>query len=372
MKQLQTNKKILAQEHKQRIASFKKSLCVFAETIGKENGETNKPDTEDEMMVYAGNKIKHETQAVIYENHNFFSPISGMVLATEIRKEGSEKEQKLQAELSDVTLQQNQVEARKQETVPDKPLTFKRRLVYFALTLLGTVEGLYAFKAFRSKSYDMLTSICTGIGLGLVVSICTHYAARWCRHAERKLVRTCRILVSLILPLILFFAIAHIRADGYATDRAYQNLLYSDISAQGGNGTLELFLISYVFYLAAFFLSYVFAKSKQELQTEKEHKKACGTCKDLSTKANNLKVQIDRVHTETRKKSREALENFEQAVASEREIVSVADIALQCYIEKNLRYRSDGVIPPFFSHPQKFQFTTFFTILSPKTYEYEH
>ena len=316
MTQLKTKNTVIAQEHKQCIVSLKKSLCIFAETIGKENGEANKPNIIDEMMVYAGNKIMHETQAMVYKSSEFFNPISGMVLAKEIRKEGAEKEQKLQAELSDITLQYNQAEAQKEEVEPNKRLTFKRQLVYSALVLFAIFEGTYGFKAFRSKSYDMLTSLSTGIGLALVVSICTHYVARWCRHAEKKLVRIWRILICLLLPMIVFYMIAHIRADGYATDRAYQDLLHSNKPNDSGNGALVLFLISYVFYLSGFFLSYIFAKSKEELQNERVYEKLCDTCSKLAIKANNLKVEINSVRTETRNKSREALENFEQAVAT--------------------------------------------------------
>lgn len=372
MKQVQTKQTNLSREHNKRILILKQELQVFAETTGKENGEANKPVTFQEMNVYAINKVKNDIQSDIYRNHELYTPISGMVLANEIRKEGAMQEQKIQSEISDITLQKNQVEAKKEQTATNKRLSFIRSLIHLALVALGIIEGIYAFKAFRSKGSDMLTSFSTGIGLAIAVSLGTHYLARWCRQAENKRTKLVRLLISLFVPMMLFYVIAHIRAEGYATENQYRELLpTADRETAQGTTAWDLFFISYVFYMFGFFLSYVFAKSKEEMRREKEYNLLCDKCNELQKKEDNLRVRVKAIQNDTREKSGAALENFEQAVAAEREIISVANVVFQSYVEKNLRYRTDGIIPSFFCNPPDFQFRTFFNSLTPQPQPHE-
>lgn len=364
MKTVQTNQLAPNKEQQKQISSMKQELIVIAETIGKENGMENKPASVEEFNLFFGNKAKNTLQTFLYKNHEHYTPIAGMYLANEIRKAGAEKKQKLNAELSDTTLEKNQVEARRKPLFPDKRLLKIRLFIYLLLILLAIVEAVYTFKAFRSKGMDMLTSLSSGVGMAITV-LCTHFLAKWCKNAPNKLVRFFRLMISLAIPGILFYGIAMIRIDGYAIENQFKNLLPGHNQPSLSADALDLFLISYIFYLVGFFLSYFFAKTKEESEQEKEFNKLTDECHRLHVKVDGLKGQITTIEKTTYEKSKEALENLEKAIATEREIESIAPEVLQHYIDKNLRHRTDG-IPAFYNNLPQLQFQKFFDNIHTK------
>jgi hypothetical protein len=365
MKAIKKNQLALIKQQPISINAMKQELIVFAETIGKENGLENKPSSVEEFNLFFGNKAKNTLQTAMHKNHEYYTPIAGMVLANEIRKGGAEKKQKLNAELSDTTLEKNQVEARRKPLFPDRRLSVIRKCIHVALVLLGVVEGIYAFKAFRSKGMDMLTSLSTGIGMAVAVCLGTHIMAKWCKNAPKKAVRFFRLVVSLTIPAILFYCIAMIRIDGYAAENQFKNLLPGQNKPSLSADALDLFLISYIFYLVGFFLSYFFAKTKEESEQGKEFNKLTDECNRLKVKVDGLREQITTIEETTHEKSKEALENLEKAIATERQIESIAPEVLQHYIDKNLRHRTDG-IPVFYNHLPRLQFQKFFDNINTK------
>lgn len=370
MNQVQKNQKALSNEQQKQMAAAKQELMVFAETIGKENGLINKPESIDEFNLFVGNKVKNTLQTAMYKNHEYFTPIAGMVLANEIRKQGADKKQKLNAELSDTTLEKNQAEAKRKPLFPDRRLLKIRLLIFLLLIILAIVEAIYTFKAFRSKGMDMLTSLFTGVGMSIAV-LCTHFLAKWCKNATTKLVRFFRLVISLIIPGTLFYCIAMIRIDGYEFENQFKNLLPGQNQFSPSADAMDLFLISYIFYLVGFFLSYFFAKTKEESEQEKEFNKLTDEYNRLQVKADELREQITTIETTTYQKSKEALENLEKAIATEREIESIAPEVLQHYIDKNLRHRTNG-IPAFYNHLPQLQFQKFFDNINTKNNNHEN
>jgi hypothetical protein len=363
----QRNQITQSKEQKKYVDAIKDSLLVFAETVGRENGLEDKPDSVDELHVFVGNKIKNTLQTALYKNSELYTPISGMVQATEIRKIGKEKKQKLDAELGDICLEKNLVDVQRKPLFPDKKLAMIRKFIYALLVLLGVIEAVYAFNAFRSKGMDFLTSLSTGIGMA-IACLTTHFLAKWCKNAPQTLIRNFRIAVSFIVPFLLFYSIALVRVDGYSAESQFKNLLPGNNPPPMSMSALDFFLISYVFYIIGFFLSYCFAKTTVEIEQEKEFNKLTEECNRLQSKENALKNQIREIEETTQQQSSDALENFEKAVATEQEIESIAPEVLQKYIEKNIRHRRNG-IPPFFSSIPPFKFEKFFDTLKSNNHE---
>lgn len=343
------------------IKEFRENAIGYSKTEAKHNAQKNQPNTVDELNAYIKNHIQIETQEQIHKNQERFLPVCGMVVANKIESEAGQKCKELSGILNDYEHQNQGVEKLKNQLAPDLNQRRKRRLSYLVVILIGLAEGYLIFEALRRSGFPTIPAFFTSLGLAVGISFLTHVVAEWIKRSITKrqaIIRSCIVLI----PMLFFFLlIGQIRADAYNSTAQLQQQTGGALVFQAGKSSgQKIAIVSFLLYCIGLAISVRYAKTKEEKEQEKVYNKACKEYKELQEKINDQKKAVENIKKETAEKVHTALATYEFALARECLLESIANDALECYSSTNLRHRTDGQCPSFFSTPPPFTFTTFF------------
>ncbi len=343
------------------VKEFQDGLLGYCETEGKHNAQKNLPNTMDELNAFIKNHIEIKTQEQIHQNQQRFLPICGMVVAKKIQTETDQKCKELNGVLSDYEHKIKPVEKLKKELTPDLNQRKKRRLSYLVVTLIGLAEGYLIYEALRRSGFPVLPAFFTALGMAVGIAFATHVLAEYIKRSVTKrqlIVRTCIVLIP---AFIFFYLIGHIRADAYnSIAQLKQQTGGAVLPQQTKSSGSKIAIVSFLLYCIGLAISVRYAKTKEEKEHEKAYDKVCNEYDELVAKINNIKTAIETIRAETAQKVQTALATYEYALAREKHLESIAKKSLETYSSNNLRYRTDGKCPSFFSVPPAFSFTTFF------------
>ena len=122
----------------------------------------------------------------------------------------------------------------------------------------------------------------------------------------------------------------------------------------------KIAIVSFLLYCIGLAISVRYAKTKEEKEAEKAYDKVCREYDELKAKINATETAIKTLRAETAQKVQTALATYEYALAREKQLETIAKKSLETYASSNLRYRTDGKCPAFFSTLPAFTFNTFF------------
>ncbi len=343
------------------VKEFQDSMLGYSETEGKHNAQKNQPDTIDELNALIKNHIEIMTQEQIHQNQQRFLPICGMVIAKKIQSESDQKCKELTGVLNDFEHKIKAVEKIKKELTSDLNQRKKRRLSYLVVTLIGLAEGYLIYEALRRSGFPTLPAFFTALGMAVGIAFATHVLAEYIKRSQSKrqlIFRTCLVLIP---AFIFFYLVGNIRADAYNSIAQLKQQTGGALLPQTGKSSgSKIAIVSFLLYCIGLAISVRYAKTKEEKEHEKAYDKVCRECNELQTKINGTKAAIESTRAETAQKVQIALATYEYALARERCLESIAKKSLETYSSNNLRYRTDGKCPSFFSTPPPFSFTTFF------------
>lgn len=343
------------------IKEFQDSMLSYSETEGKHNAQKNKPDTVDELNAYIKNHIEIKTQEQIHLNEKKFLPVCGMVVANKIKSEADQKCKELTGVLNDYEHKIKDVEKQKKEFTPDLKQRKKRWISHLVVILIGLAEGYLIYEALRRSGFPTIPAFFTALGMAVGIAFLTHVIAEYIKRSaiRRQLIfRTCLVLI----PAFIFFSlIGHLRADAYNTiAQLKQQTEGSLITEPGKSSGWKIGIVSFLLYCIGLAISVRYAKTKEEKEQEKAYDKVCREYDELQAKINETTAAIEAIQADTGQKVQTALATYEYALAREKQLESIAKKSLETYSSNNLRYRTDGKCPDFFSTPPSFTFTTFF------------
>ena len=343
------------------VKEFQDGLLGYCETEGKHNAQKNQPNTLDELNAFIKNHIEIKTQEQIHQNQQRFLPICGMVIAKKIQAESDQKCKELNGVLSDFEHKIKPVEKLKKDLTPDLNQRKKRRLSHLVVTLIGLAEGYLIYEALRRSGFPILPAFFTALGMAVGIAFATHVLAEYIKKSQTKRQLIFRTCVVLIPALIFFFAIGNIRADAYnSIDQLKQQTGGAMLPQPPKSSGSKIAIVSFLLYCIGLAISVRYAKTKEEKEAEKAYDKVCREYDELKAKINATEAAIKTLRAETAQKVQTALATYEYALAREKQLETIAKKSLETYASSNLRYRTDGKCPAFFSTLPTFTFNTFF------------
>ena len=341
-------------------SDLEKEMMLFAEVQGKNNGTENKPLFIPEFKALFLNTVESRLQGAIYDNQREYLPISGMVVAQKNQADAGETIKPLTASLRDKDLQHRKLEQCKKECTPDLRKRNIRRLVYLGASIIAIAEGFFAYEALRRVPLAKIPAFMTSLGITVALAFGTHILAGYIRKAKNRLQFILRFCISVIPVFIGFYVLGHLRAQGYTT-AAQMNLdMHHEAAAQPGVSGIGITILSFLLFLAALIFSIRYHKTEEEEELEKQYDKACRELIHCEKKMMEIKTAIEKTKGNANSQSAEALKRYEYALSMENRLKALGKQVVEEYILKNLCYRSDGLIPLFFSEPPTFHFQLFF------------
>lgn len=344
-----------------RTIELEKELLTHSAILGKQNGIQNKPEIVDELKAYNMNYVESKVQAAMNENEQEHLPISGMVVAKKIQTDAKEEISKLGATLADDEHKLWPLEERKKGVAPDLAKRKIRWWINAGTGVIAITDGYFAYEALRAAPIAKIPSLISAIGIAAAIGFSVHILAGFILKAKTKLQKLARYCLVLIPAFIGFYVIGNIRA------KAYNGIVNLNSQIAGGSeqvitpvSGLDITIISFLLFLAALLFSMRYYKSKEERLQEQEYDRVCREIEELKSKMESTRKKIEEIKEEANLKSAEALARYEYALATERRLISLARQAMEVYKDSNLRYRTDGICPVFFSNPPTFNFQTFF------------
>lgn len=342
------------------ISNFEKEIIIYAETEGMHMGMQNKPEAEEGLYPFVKH-IEAKVQHLHERNHQAQLPIHGRVVAQKMQTDTKVKIQNLQPKLNDEEHRVRQLQEEKKQVKPDWKKQLLRRCIHVVIAFIAGAEGYFTYEATRYASFPLLAAAVTAAAIALGIGFGSHFFAGYILKAQTKLQRFIRYSLILVPSALFFYLLGHLRADAY-NNIINLTLTPTDIMLPptGGISAWAITLFSYIIFILSLFFSIWVYKTKEEREQEKRYEAVCKEITQCKKTMEILQTAINQSVQETNQKVAESLERYEYAVAIEKRIQAIAHQALFAFIEKNLRYRTDGICPECFSNPPAFQFTPFF------------
>ncbi len=336
-------------------------LTTYAEMQGKHHGLKDQPLNIEMYNVLVVNKIKVAIQELIHYNQQIHQPISDMVTIAKIEKQGTDEISDIEDELIHDDQQLNVFKEQKKQL---EKLTTKRwvtQIGFFIILLFGTVEGFFAYDALRGADFSKAIAFMTAIGIAAAVSVGLHVGGGYIRKAENKFQTNWRYVIVLSVALIISCALGYMRTGLYNENIDLQ-LNTSEITVASNNeiSVWTLAAISFILFLVALGFAIKYGRNKEQIKYDDSHDLKCKELNDLQTKVDNKKSRIFEIGNNIIEERRVANRKYEYAIGVENRCINLAEKIQLLYIESNIRFRKDGIIPVFFSTLPKFQFKTFF------------
>lgn len=342
------------------LEAFEKELATYAEIQGRHNAAINKPGILDEFNALFKNHCEIRVQEKINQNQADFLPISGMVVAKQVQEAGDRKAREIAGQINEEEHALKALLDRKKETTPDLKRRMWRKVATIIVAVIAILEGAINYGALRNGGFSKGAAFSVAFALTLGLALTMHIVADFIKRSTPR--RQLFIRTSLVLgpAFLLFLVLGKLRADGQATAAT---LTYQTGAAQEqstSSSPLAIALISFFIYGFALLVSVRYARDKNEKAEDVAYERACREHDEVAEKINRLRIEKEQVEMETKQKVRTALETWELALARERHLESIAKKALETYAASNLRHRTDGVCPPFFSILPVCNLTKFF------------
>lgn len=347
--------------HDAYINALQEELTSYSEIQGRQNGIQNKPVTEPELRAYIMNAIESKVQSALDHNHQIYLPVSGMVLANKIQADAKGKITGIKSSLAEDEHKLGPLEDKKKELIADPKKRLIRMLVYIGAGVISLAEGYFAFEALRLAGFPKIAADCAALGIAIAIGFGTHILAGYIRKAQKPIQRIIRYSIVLIPAFIGFYVLGSLRASGYnSTIDLNPHLNGAFVPQSGAIEGWKITIISFLLFVAALIFSIKYYKTEEEYNQDLAYDNVCAEIKKLIATIKGKHDEIEAIQKEADIRSADALIRYEYAIACENSLQAIARKSLEKYSQSNLRHRTDGSCPNFFSYPPVFNFSLFF------------
>lgn len=342
------------------LSHFENELISYAQTEGKQAGLKNLPQNVEQFRVSIFNYVESHGQECINKSHAGCSPISGAVAATALRKKADDAIAKLSTDLHESEHRIRQCENEKQQLQQPCDSWLKRNLPKIVIGCISFAEGWFIYEAVRNSGFPVLPAFILSTALGAGLAYFTHIAAGWIKKSGNRTQLIKRTLTTLIPVALLFIYVGAVRSEAYQEVAALTAQAEQAAPVHTASGW-KIGMISFILYCIGLVIAIKYAKTKEEKDQEAAYDQACTKLNEEKQKREAVQQKIQAIEEDTHQQVKEALATYEQALARERQIQLICKKALEGYAATNMRHRTDGVCPPFFSNLPQLQFTSLFT-----------
>jgi len=367
---LTTRFKYVNPDQEKHLNDFQNELIGHCQVEGKNTGLTETLKTEAQLRAFIMNHAEAKTQSEIDLNHQLNTPVSGMVIANKAQSDAREKINPLRASLTENEHQLKQLELQKKECSPDKQKRILRICVYVGACIIAIAEGDFGYEAFRAALIPKIPAIFTAFGIAVAVGFGSHFLGGYIKKAKTKLQRFLRYSVVLIPAFLGFYVIGNLRSNAYnEAVNLTSRVKGISLPTAGNVSAWSITIISFLLFLTALLFSIRVYKTEEERQKDQVYDRVSKEIKSILSKSKIAQNTIDEIQKEANEKVEEALARYEYALAIENRLQAIARHGIEAFKSANLRYRTDGIVPEFFSYPPPFRFKLFFDNLKTTRHE---
>jgi hypothetical protein len=347
--------------HEEQLHQFEQKMLTHFAVLGKQNGTANIPVSDDQLLPLAINSIEASVQEQINLNQQKHLPISGSVVAHKIETDAKTKVQELQRQQNGEELSIEQLKTKEKELRPDKKKKRFRKITQVVIWLLSAIEGYMVFEGLSAGSFPFWTALTMALLFSISVGFATHYFAKVVCEAKSTWKKLLYYALILVPMAGISYLAGHLRAGSYNSivnlDAAVGNIVLAPASPLAD---WQLAVYSFITFCIALFLSIKIYISKEERSKEKAYEDVCNDLKSCEEKIGVIEQKKNAISDEAKHISAQALARFEYAKMIEERLKTMARKFFAVFVENNLRFRSDGIIPQCLSKQPQFSFTTFF------------
>lgn len=364
-----TDVQYIDSEHESALQGMKDRITTKVELQGKQHGEQNKPKTPDEHQALVLNQIEITVQEAINYNQQRFLPISGVAAANLIRVEAEKREGVLQRLIADT---EHSLSGLEQEIDEHKPEIARLRFlqwIFWGLVFLSVTEGVLSYSAFRHYPLNLISSIFASLGVSVFVGMSTELFAGYIQKARSASGWIFRYGICLIPAILIFLKLGEMRVRAVTASPSI-HIRGENVSAPESKepSALAIAAISIVFYAVGLAVCARYRKTDGERIAELKYRELCKKGIAAKQEIRKLEDELRQVRDDKVAEINLALRCYEYALYIESRLMDFAQIAAQAYIQKNIRFRTDGC-PAFFSRKPHFHFKTFFYKLNIDNHE---
>ncbi len=345
-------------------------LTAYVELQGEQDAHHDQPVNEAQLRAFVYNRIQVHIQSLIEDNQKRHLLTSGIAVAKKILADAKQKIAKLDAAIFDDRHKLPRLKRIGKETTSNVTKTNDSKWVKYARWVISATEGCYVFEVLRHSKIPAYTALFISASIAVAIGMSTHALAGWVKKAKsdgQMILRYCGVLIP---AFIGFAVIGQMRADIY--NQAV------DLSAYTRQGTVPhtspvsgwLFTsISFLLYLVVLGFSIKYHRDEEERKQERHFDEVSSertAIEDGIEEKEQQKIAIDKEATEL---AARAVSEYEYASITEEHLTTLAKEVFEAYKDKNLRYRTDGLCPQFFSFPPPFQFKFYFLMLKNRNNE---
>jgi hypothetical protein len=346
------------------VLALEQQLYIYADVEGMNNAKHNKPVIFAEFKTYLLNPVQSKIQIAIEENQKLHLGMSGIVEAKIHQHDGNEKIKPLQSNLEDEEHKKAILLQKKNDCKPGLKKRVIRIWVNIAVVILSIFEGYFIFRAFQISGLSRLESAIYGLGVGLVLGLGTHFLAGFLEQGKSRKHFWLRFAIITLPLFLIFFYFGSMRVSMYSEALGLNIDPNKSTNTESSVPPTLLALISYSMFIVSLGAAMMYSKTKEERERDNEYDKVCKDINICDKKQKKITDEIKIISAEASTKSIEAFQRYEYARATENQLKAIAKKVIDDYIIKNVRHRTDGQIPEFFSNPPQLQFTSFFDNLN--------
>jgi len=350
-----TNSKLANRQY----GEIETKLNSFSHITGKHQALKNKPYSRQEFFATIFNQIQAKIQQEINQSNEELAPVSKKVIAFETQKQSKEEVTVLENERTEKEHTLESIRNQVKQYNYSFSDTCLQCLVHTIIAFLALAEGYFIYQALIYSSFSSVASAVIGIAISAGLFIATEYFASYILKATTKIGKAIRLLIVSLPVFIGFYVLAIFRVSGITNQQR--------MDAQFGGTPIDtatvppyaIATLSFLIFVLGLIISMKYLRTGEEKERYKEYKKLKAAQRKFEVEIQAIDKEIQKIQEHAYEVSCDAIANYETAVRREKALASIANNALQEYIQTNLRHRTDGLVPEYFVHPPAFQFTSF-------------
>lgn len=340
------------------------SLLSLAETQARADGSNNLPaNNESDYRTRFANGVFSAIQQCLDEYALRAQNVSGVMLAKKIEEAAQQKVRLLRAALSEEQTRFNTLLREMERIKPDQAFNLIRFLVAAGLLIIACSEGVLAYPGYRAAALPTYGAIMVAGCVAIGVAIGAPLGAEYIRKASGRSQANIRTALLHAVAFAVFYFLSVLRLHQYNTAALFVTDA-SEISAPAARAdcttAMAICITSFCLFSLALFACIRFDRPVAAASSRRAFKDKKKKADVLKASITQKESDIAEVESRCEAEQAEALASYEFAVGHQKRLIGLGEQALTLYGATNLRYRSDGLCPEFFTYPPRHAYTSVF------------
>lgn len=300
------------------------------------------------------NVLKTKIQSYIKGIELDKKPQSAKVIAQETQKAKGDAVRLLRADLMDDETKKSILESQ----VENMPFTKWGLIKFFCIKLivllLSFAESFLVYSAFRNSGIPTIGAIVVSFAIGLALFVFTDYIAYWLLSSKKILVAWVRGIFISLSAFICFYGISIIRIAGMQTE-AEINRKFSDAPIVTQHVPVyTLALISTGMFIIGVLITMWHGLGQEHKELLMQYFKKLWQLRNVKRKISKIEKRIAHTEKEAFEVSTQAITTYDEAYTSQSLLNHYGNEAVALFISTNMKHRTDGFCPPFYTNPNEF------------------